>query len=428
MPMEVKVTDKKLLISLVSIQSTTRHDEDINAFIEKTISEIDGVSVKKDSFGNIYGTKGSGANGYKCIVAHTDTVHSFEKDRLIYMHGDNLFAMAKNQTTSSYSYYKNDSLIKQVGVGGDDRAGIYTAILALRDFDDIKAAFFRFEETGCNGSEKAEMDFFADCNFVVQCDRKGSSDFITHTNGIKIASKEFEEDMKPIIEKFGYSIVRGVSTDVGQLKHNGLEVCAVNLSSGYHDAHTDRETINISQLENCYDLVKEMFSQKGEIRYEHKYEPPVVTSFENNRSTTQNTFITNVSEFKYKGLLTDNIFTNSMDIANFISIEFEKEEPDLEEIESSGLFKIYSSDMFEIDGDHCRECSGSKGVIFSVETSEFYCSNPDCWKTIDRGDMYKRAIIEFKGLNYCYDRVNNVWILEDNSIWDLNLESYRQLV
>ena len=61
----------------------------------------------------------------------------------------------------------------------------------MREFDNIKSVFFRFEETGMNGSSNANMDFFEDCNFVVQCDRKGSTDFITHTNGIKTASTEF---------------------------------------------------------------------------------------------------------------------------------------------------------------------------------------------------------------------------------------------
>ena len=421
--MEIKITDKKLLINLVSIQSTTRNDDAINSFIEEQLKAIDGVTVSKDAFGNIYAVKGSGDNGYKCIVSHTDTVHSFEKGRLVYLHGDNLFAMAENSPATTNSYYKNESLIKQVGIGGDDRAGIYTCILAMREFDNIKSVFFRFEETGMNGSSNANMDFFEDCNFVVQCDRKGSTDFITHTNGVKTASTEFENELMPIYKKYGYSVTSGIATDVGQLKKNGLKVCAINLSSGYHDAHTDRETINITQLENCYSLVREIFVEKGDIRFEHKY-VPVVSSFA--WPTVSNKY--DKKRDSLKNILHNNVFTNSMPITDFIELEFSHTDFSMTEIANSGLFQMNIPNVYEVSGDFCPHCNKSDGVIFATDAMEFYCANPECWKNIEDGAMFKNAVIEHDGNEYCYDRINNVWILRENALWDKHTESYHQIV
>lgn len=61
----------------------------------------------------------------------------------------------------------------------------------------MKCAFFVQEETGCIGSGEADMDFFADCRFVLQCDRKGDSDLVTRISGMDLCSEEFLERVNP---------------------------------------------------------------------------------------------------------------------------------------------------------------------------------------------------------------------------------------
>ena len=45
------------------------------------------------------------------------------------------------------------------------------------------------------------MKFFDDCRFVLQCDRKGNSDFITNASCTELCSDDFLKDAN--ISKFG---------------------------------------------------------------------------------------------------------------------------------------------------------------------------------------------------------------------------------
>lgn len=157
-------------------------------------------------------------------------------------------------------------------MGADDKNGIYLALLAIREFPVIKAAFFHGEETGCLGSKACDISFFDDCRFVVQCDRKGSSDFIIQGNGVDLSSEEFETDCE--LEKFGYKEANGASTDVVALKQRGLKVSCCNISCGYYDPHTDHEYTVWNDLVKCWMLVKHILSLTK--TYPHEYVAPKI--------------------------------------------------------------------------------------------------------------------------------------------------------
>ena len=150
-----------------------------------------------------------------------------------------------------------NSILRQVGIGGDDRVGNFVCLKALQDFDDIKAVFFRFEETGCRGSKAANMSFFNDCNFVIQADRRGKSDLIVHTNGAMITSDLFLSHIVDICDKYEYSSQYGVFTDVGILAPR-LSLSGINVSCGYYNEHTVKEYTNIKELENCLNFIHDI--------------------------------------------------------------------------------------------------------------------------------------------------------------------------
>jgi len=195
--------------------------------------------------GNIYVTKGD-ASKYPCIVAHMDSVHEIRED---------LHPLEINGNITGF----NRVTMKQSGIGGDDKVGVFIALECLDKFDNAKAVFFRDEEVGCVGSEDAYMDFFEDCKFVLQCDRKGNSDFIVNASGTELSSKEFRNAIKPIISSYGYSFANGMMTDVMTLKDNGLKVSCANISCGYYNPHTDNEFVNVDDVENCLNLVFSLF-------------------------------------------------------------------------------------------------------------------------------------------------------------------------
>lgn len=209
--------------------------------------------------GNIYATKGDGLNGYPCIVSHTDTVHEIctGKVEVIEVKG-NLVAF-------------NADNLEQIGTGGDDKNGIYVCLEILANCDNVKAVFFRDEETGCNGSYNALTTFFEDCNFILQCDRKGNSDFVTNAASTELSSKEFQQTIKPIVNKFGYSFYKhGGLTDVVALKEIGVNLCMANISCGYYNPHSPSEYINLRDLHNTYKLVHAIVVKHGKTYFKHR--------------------------------------------------------------------------------------------------------------------------------------------------------------
>lgn len=398
--------DKSLIIKLTEIQSTLSEDTEINNFIFKYLSKINGVKLKKDSFGNIYAVKGRGKNGYKCIVSHTDTVHSMESNRFVVEIKNTLFAFADSKNAGFHS-----SKIKQVGIGGDDKCGVYTCIKAIEDFDDIKAVFFRFEETGCKGSNQADMDFFKDCNLVLQCDRKGKSDFIVHTNGIQVSSKEFEKEAQPIFEKYGYKSAFGIATDVGVLRKRGLTVSSANISCGYYDPHSSNETIDLNDLENCYLMVSDIFNTIGDKRHSFaivKEEPRLLPAT------------------KKKGRFSFNHENNYF--KDIVSMEIDVIGPEQSifvEIDNTKLFNLVESQLIFLDGCECESCGSKTSLLFSSEDGAIYCSEQSGCGFLLESDSYRKCIIETNGIVFCYDKLSGCWIMDCDAYWDEMLNTYQ---
>lgn len=261
--------DLNLLIAVHSVQGKSNETEEIEQYIKDYITDVLHLTYTTDTYGNIYVTKGTGRNGYKCIVSHVDTVHDKVEERKVYQQDDILFAFGYDNK----SFYNKG--YKQVGVGGDDRVGVTLCLQALTDVDDIKAVFYKNEEIGHLGSRASDIDFLSDCNFIVEPDRKGYDDFITTSAGIKMCSVEFENTVKPILDKYSYKVAIGVSTDVDTLKSRGVEVCCFNISCGYFNPHSANEIVSISCVDTCYTLLLDLWEEHGNTRFEHKYIPPV---------------------------------------------------------------------------------------------------------------------------------------------------------
>lgn len=245
----------KLLKKLYSIWSPSMKEQKMIQFIKNYVSNIEGVTVKTDKTGNLYLTKGE-SETYPCVVAHLDQVQK--------LHPKDFIAIETKEIIFGYSHSERS----QIGLGADDKNGIWVALKCLKKFDNIKCAFFIGEETGCVGSDKADLSFFMDCRFVLECDRRGSSDFITDISGTELCSKDFINDCS--IEKFGYKEHSGLMTDVDALKENELAVSCCNMSCGYYEPHTDHEFTVKSDLYNCLHLVYHIIENCTKV-YPHEY-------------------------------------------------------------------------------------------------------------------------------------------------------------
>lgn len=249
------------LKEVLSIQSSSYDQFRMFAYIIRQIQDIPNVDYYV-SDGNIYIQRGRDLDSYPCIVAHMDTVHDIVED---------LYPIEFDGCITGF----NRVTMEQTGIGGDDKVGVYIAMECLRTFDNIKVAFFRDEEVGCAGSYSAHMPFFKDCRFVLQCDRRGHEDFIIDASGIELSSNDFQSDVLPIIEMFGYKFAKGMMTDVMALKENGIRCSVANMSCGYHNPHQANEYVCVAEVEMCLEMCKTIISRCKKV-YKHKYKPKYI--------------------------------------------------------------------------------------------------------------------------------------------------------
>ena len=248
----------RLLKQLYKIHSKSGFEGEIITFVCKWISmNVHNAKIDLDwDTGNVYITKGM-SKTYPCIIAHLDQVQDY--------HPTDFITIETRDLIFGYSPKER----KFCGLGADDKNGIWLALKCLQRFDEIKVAFFVGEEVGCIGSSKAKMDFFEDCRFVIQPDRKGNKDLITSISGLPLCSGEFIKDIQP--QMFGYKETDGLMTDIEQLKEQGLNVSCINLSCGYYEPHTDNEYADKKDLLNCLRFIKHIITNCKKT-YKHEAE------------------------------------------------------------------------------------------------------------------------------------------------------------
>ncbi len=234
----------ELLKQLYTIPSKSGMEARIKSFILDHLKDLD-LLIESDDFGNLFITKGD-ADIYPCITAHLDEVHTVEH-RTIVNEGDILYAV--------------DEKGSRVGLGADDKNGVWIILNLLRELPVLKVALFIEEErvgevAGCRGSKACSLDRFDNVAFILAVDRKGASEVVTvGKGGIPLCDDDFAP--KSLMEKYGYSCVEGGRTDVVALKERGLKCPCCNISCGYYNAHKEEEYTDRNHLRNAYAFVKE---------------------------------------------------------------------------------------------------------------------------------------------------------------------------
>lgn len=418
--------DIDLLLKVTSIQSSTVEDTEIMAYIKDYVTETLKLTFEEDTYGNICVTKGTGENGYKTIVCHTDTVHSIYEYRQVFIHDNFVYAMGKTE---------KNGVLRQLGIGGDDRVGIYMCLKALEDFDNIKAVFFRFEETGRKGSRACNMDFFNNSNFVIQPDRKGYGDFIRRSCGVQMCSDEFIETMKPLYEKYDYKVVEGIATDVDVLKTRGLDVCSINIGCGYFSPHSSNEVIHIPSMESCYNLIKEMFEQHGNTKFEHTYTAPVYTNYSNRNTSRYGTYSDlfavggrNKKSFHFTNSAEDNFFKKRL--LNDVFIEENKSTQGiilkLTKTSYKNFERIEGSNFYVLKRFEAIPVNNYNGIVYLPIENRFYNVNLNNY--IDEvmlcNNMYHLMEVTDSGQDFVYSDMNEVWLKKEDAVWDKTYQAW----
>ena len=233
---------KRLLKKLYRISSPSTKERKMKKFLIGWIAEnVPSAIITDDNFGNLYITKGN-SYAYPCVVSHIDEVHQSK--------GNGFVVIDARGTLFGYNTEKKD----YVGIGADDKNGIWVCLNCLLKYDAIKVAFFVQEELGTVGSSNADVKWFSDCRYILECDRKGGRDLVVNGCNVNIASDEFIKDCD--YKDYGYSECKlGGLTDVVTLAEDGVGISCVNIACGYYHPHTEFEFTVFSELENCLNFV-----------------------------------------------------------------------------------------------------------------------------------------------------------------------------
>lgn len=238
--------DLNLLKRLLVIDHPSKKEWPMLSAIINECYKIGNLEFEMDDYANIFITKNtSNPDYYVGVIAHTDCVLPHANKAVKIKQGK---IFGKNPVTG-----------KQIGLGADDTVGICIAIQLLKELPDLKVCFTTEEEIGFVGAECAaeNIDFFHDVSYLIQADRRGSSDLITYTNGIYSASEDWLNEVTPLMCKYGYKEEYGLGTDVGVLAEK-LELSGVNISCGYMSEHTDHEYITIDHVQNCLNFMEDI--------------------------------------------------------------------------------------------------------------------------------------------------------------------------
>lgn len=235
--------NKKLFKEVCEVQTVTGETHRMSLFLFDWL-DSKGFNYTEDKYGNIF--VNPELENVPCMVAHIDTVHDIVDDLTVFAAG-NLWTAFNKET------------MRQTGIGGDDKVGIYIT-LELLMLHQMKAAFFVDEEIGCYGSGACDLKFFKDCKYILQCDRKGNADFVSSIGGNDLSSSVFISDVKNIIYNYGYDFCAGLITDVGELTNRKVGVSTANISCGYYNPHQASEYINLKDVLNCMEMCNEIFT------------------------------------------------------------------------------------------------------------------------------------------------------------------------
>lgn len=258
------------LLDLLIIQTNSENEKLMILYLNKELKRLK-IPYYIDAAGNVIVTK-SGTKDvskgkvdiYPCVTSHMDTVHDFVDNFKIYKDIDDnnmLFAMNNKE---------------RVGIGGDDKCGIFVCLYLLEVIPQIKVVFFSREEIGCKGSTNINKEFFADCRYLIQLDRKGSKDFIQTYYGDKTISHEFASEIGLIKKKYKYKNQVGTVTDVMKLWKRKVGVSCINLSCGFYKPHTNYEYISINDLWHSVKFTEEIIKNMQPKRYVSLPPPSVV--------------------------------------------------------------------------------------------------------------------------------------------------------
>lgn len=191
-------------------------------FIAKYIAPI---GADPDDHGNYWLALGQSKVLWSC---HTDTVHA---------HGGRQKLRIANGVVTAE---------KKNCLGADCTVGVWIMLEMIAARVPGTYVFHREEERGGKGSSHIAKNYpetLSCYDFAIAFDRRGTNSVITHQMGQRGASEAFVKSITPMLPKGYYRDSGGLFTDTANYVDHIAE--CTNLSVGYDDEHTSRESLNL---------------------------------------------------------------------------------------------------------------------------------------------------------------------------------------
>lgn len=248
--MNVDVFKELLAVQTVSYEEQLM----VDWLVDYIGHNIKGATVAVDSARNIYVNKGN-AEHAPCVSAHIDTVQRMRSVRIFETAGGRLIGF--------------DGKNKQVGIGADDKAGIFVCLNLLERFDSIRAIFFATEEVGCVGARQADPRFFKGIGYVIEYDCPSRNMLSYSCGGEQLFANDglFIKTALPVLKRHGTDLwQRHPYTDVMVVRKR-FPISCLNLSCGYYNWHGKDEFVLLSDVSLAIEQGADLIDALGPVSY-----------------------------------------------------------------------------------------------------------------------------------------------------------------
>jgi putative aminopeptidase FrvX len=258
----------ELLKDLLAVPTVSWHEHAmVDWLVHYVVNNIKGATVTVDPARNVYISKGS-ARFSPCVAAHIDSVQPLRKVEIV-EDGHSLIGFAEG---------------KQVGIGADDKAGVFVCLNLLKQFDDIRVVFFATEEVGCQGAKKADPRFFDGIAYLIEYDCPSHSMVSYTCSGVRLFANrgDFIQTAVPVLQKHGSTLwQRHPYTDVMAVR-NRFPISCLNLSCGYYNWHAANEYVHLPDVQKAIEQGSALVKALDHVRYEcpidlsHETDEPLI--------------------------------------------------------------------------------------------------------------------------------------------------------
>lgn len=238
----------ELLKNLLAVQSVSYREQLMVSWLVHYFKDKPGVHSYVDKANNVYVVKG-GAKFAPCVAAHIDTVQPYRKVHI-------------ERTGTRLVGFDRKS---QVGIGADDKTGIFVCLNLIESTENIKAVFFATEEVGTVGALKSDPEFFAGVSYLIEYDCPSRNMLSYTSGGVRLFDNagEFIKKANPVLQKHGTVLWQNHPySDVRAIRRR-FPVSCLNLSSGYYNWHADNEFASLPDVELAINMGGELIRELG---------------------------------------------------------------------------------------------------------------------------------------------------------------------